>query len=81
MTKRYEFSGYLTKYVRRNNSVYGNPCYWGEFTDEEGNRLCGKTASNAACAYSFLNKKENPRKIKYHLTKKGNAIIDFIEIM
>lgn len=81
MAKKYEFTGYLTKYVRRNNSYYGNPCYWGEFTNEAGECLQGKTASNAACAYSFLNKKDNPRKVTYHLTKKGNTIIDFIEIL
>lgn len=81
MAKKYEFTGYLTKYVRHNNSSYGNPCYWGEFTSEEGACLRGKTASNAACAYAFLNKSGRPRKIIYHLTKKGNTIIDFIEIM
>lgn len=45
MIKKYEFSGYLTKYARLNNSIYGNPCYWGEFTSEEGACLRGKTLS------------------------------------
>lgn len=48
-----EFIGKLSYYERLVCSCYGNPRYYGVFTNESGEMLAGKTASNAACAYSF----------------------------
>lgn len=79
--KNYTFRGYLKDYKRLANSVYGNPCYYGYFEDADGFWLNGKTASNAACAYEFLNYQEAEREITYHVTKSGNAIIDYIKIL
>lgn len=79
--KRKEFIGKLTYYERLNASVYGNPRYYGVFTNESGETLAGKTATNAACAYSFLNYRNDPRKVMYHITRNGNIIFDFITIL
>ena len=79
--KKYEFIGKLTRYEHKNCSVYGNPRYYGVFEDKNGNWLEATTASDAACAYGFLNYPESMRKITYHITKKGNNIIDYIEII
>lgn len=79
--KKYTFVGKLTRYEHRNCSVYGNPRYYGVFEDENGNWIEATTASDAACAYGFLNYPESMRKITYHITKKGNNIIDRIEII
>ena len=46
-----------------------------------GETLVGKTATNAACAYSFLNYRNAPRKVTYHITRNGNIIFDFITIL
>lgn len=81
MAKKYEFFGYLTNYTRCQNSIYGNPRFYGEFTSDSGAVLAGKTASNAMCAYAFLNQKDKKRKVNYHYTRKGNVIIDTIEIL
>lgn len=81
MAKKYEFSGYLTNYERCNSSIYGNPRYWGEFTNKAGESISGKTRSDASCGYGFLNQKDKKRKVCYHYTKKGNVIIDTIEIL
>ncbi len=77
---KYTFVGKLVRYEYRNCSVYGNPRYYGVFENENG-ILKATTASNAACAYGFLNYPEAMRKITYHITKKGNNIIDYIEII
>lgn len=79
--KRYEFIGKLANYERKNNSVYGNPKYTALFVDDDLNILRATTANNAACAYGFLNYPEKMRKITYHITKNGNNIIDYIEII
>lgn len=78
--KRKIFVGKLVKYERRNNSVYGNPKYYGVFENENGEILEGVTATNASCAYSFLNSIDQIREIKYHITRTGNNIIDYITI-
>lgn len=52
--KRKEFTGKLSYYERLNNSCYGNPRYYGVFTNERGEMLVGKTAFNASCAYVFF---------------------------
>lgn len=79
--KRYEFVGKLIDYDHLNCSIYGNPRYQGTFEGENGIWLTGKTASNAACAYSFLNSPDKERKVFYHITRDGNVIFDRIEIM
>lgn len=79
--KRYEFIGHLDYYKRLNSSCYGNPAYYGEFINSAGETLKGRTASNAACAYGFLNQIEQPRKITYHITRTGNVIFDYVDIL
>ena len=79
--KRKEFIGKLSYYERLNCSCYGNPRYLGVFTSENGETLYGKTANNAACAYSFLNSQNRPRKVTYHITRNGNIIFDYIKIL
>lgn len=79
--KRKEFIGKLTYYNRLRCSCYGNPRFFGEFTSESGETLAGKTAVNAACAYSFLNYQNEPRKVTYHTTRNGNIIFDYITIL
>lgn len=79
--KRYEFVGKLEYYKHLNSSYYGNPAYYGEFTSDNGETLSGRTASNAACAYGFLNQIEQPRKITYHITRTGNVIFDYVDIL
>lgn len=79
--KRNEFTGKLTYCERLRCSCYGNPRYYGVFTNESGEMLAGKTAENAACAYSFLNYRNAPRKVTYHITRNGNIIFDFITIL
>lgn len=79
--KRKEFIGKLTYYERLNCSIYGNPRYFGVFTSESGEMLAGKTASNAACAYGFLNYQNAPRKVTYHITRNGNIIFDYITVL
>ena len=46
-----------------------------------GDCISGRTASNASCAYGFLNDKNRERKLIYHYTKKGSLIIDYITIL
>lgn len=79
--KRYEFVGTLEYYAHLNCSCYGNPAYYGEFVNHEGETLKGRTASNAACAYGFLNDRNKPRKVTYHITRTGNIIFDYIKIL
>ena len=79
--KRYEFIGRLDYYKRLNSSYCGNPAYYGEFINSDGETLKGRTASNAACAYGFLNQIEQPRKITYHITRTGNVIFDYVDIL
>ena len=74
------FTGKLMEYERKNNSYYGNPKYSGTFENEDGETLRATTASNASCAYMFLNYPEKTRTILYHVTKAGNNIIEYIEI-
>lgn len=77
--KKLQFIGTMTRYERKNNSYYGNPKYMGVFENENGDCLVGTTASDASCAYSFLNNQNTKKVITYHETKTGNVIIDYIE--
>lgn len=77
--KKYRFKGYLTDYKRLYNSTCGNPCYWLQFTNDTES-ICGRTATNASCAYGALNQIDNERIVEYHYTRTGNLIIDYIHI-
>ena len=77
--KKKTFTGKLISYERKNNSYYGNPKYYGVFEGTNGNILCATTATNASCAYSFLNYIQGVRTVTYHTTRTGNNIIDYIE--
>ena len=79
--KRLTFTGTIENYRRLPLSVNGNPAYWATFVNEEGETLTGRTASDAMCAYGFLNWQEKPRTVTYHITAKGNVIFDYIEIL
>ena len=74
------FTGKLINYERRNCSVYGNPRFYGEFENKDGEFFSGTTASDAQCGYGyiFLNNIDSERTIKYHVTRTGNTIIDYI---
>lgn len=76
--KRKFFVGKLVKYERRNNSYEGNPKFYGVFENEKGEKLEGVTATNANCAYAFLNNIDQVVEIEYHTTRNGNNIIDYI---
>lgn len=78
---RKTFIGNLVDYERLNCSVNGNPAFYGYFENENGEKLQGRTASDANCGYGFLNSRENKRKIEYHVTRNGNVIIDYITIL
>lgn len=79
--KRKDFIGKLSYYERLNRSCYGNPRYYGVFRNESGEKLAGKTALNASCAYGFLNDQNAPRKVTYHITRNGNIIFDYITVL
>lgn len=76
--KKLQFTGKLISYERKNNSINGNPKYFGVFENESGDVLKAITATDASCAYSFLNNQEENRTLEYHETKRGNYIIDYI---
>ena len=78
--KKMTFTGKLVNYERRNSSYYRNPKYCGYFENEKDS-FCGTTATDASCAYGFLNDMDKERIVTYHITKTGNAIIDYIKIM
>lgn len=79
-TGKQTFKGILIDYERRNNSINGNPKYFGVFKNENGEVLRATTGTDSSCAYSFLNNKEKSRVIEYHETRTGNLIIDYITI-
>ena len=76
--KKLQFTGKLVRYERKNNSINGNPKYFGVFENESGEILKATTATDASCAYGFLNNQHESRAIEYHETKIGNYIIDYI---
>lgn len=64
---------------RGNCSYYGNPSYWLWIEDEQGNLHRAKTASNASVAYSIGSHWcDTFKTLKYHYTKNGNMIIDYL---
>ena len=76
--KKLKFTGKLISYERLENSINGNPKYFGVFENENGDVLKAITASDASCAYMFLNNQNEIRTLEYHETKAGNYIIDYI---
>lgn len=72
------FSGQITSREWLKNSMYGNPCCKLTITNDEGETLVGRTATNAHCAY-IADEGLNAL-ITYHTTKTGNVIIDFINM-
>lgn len=79
--RKQTFKGILIGHERMNNSVNGNPKYYGVFENEHGDILRATTGTDVACAYSFLNKQDKSRVIEYHITRTGNVIIDYITIV
>lgn len=79
--KKFKFTGKLIYYKRLRNSVYGCPAFYGEIENEHGDVLKGRTATNSACAYGFLNYETCTREITYHVTKTGNVIFDRIKVL
>lgn len=79
--KKYKFVGKLDYYDRLNCSVNGNPAFYGEFVNAAGETLKGRTASDAQCAYGFLNWVDREREVTYHYTKTGNVIFDYIKVL
>lgn len=77
--KKQTFKGILIGYERRNNSINGNPKYYGIFESESGDILRATTGTDVACAYSFLNNQDKTRVIEYHETRTGNIVIDYIK--
>lgn len=72
------FSGQIVSKEWLKNSVYGNPRCKLIITNDKGETLVGNTATNAQCAY-IADEGLNAL-ITYHTTKKGNVIIDFINM-
>ena len=62
---------------RKGTSVNGNPSFYVNFTDEEGNNVYNAyTGSDCVCGYSIQNYREDDViEAEYHFTKKGNCII------
>lgn len=73
--------GKVIKLERLNNSVWGNPRYSVTIKDEADNYFYAKTASEASCAYSIGNNYGKKKLFHYHVTKAGNNIIDYIDLM
>lgn len=65
----------------RNCSINGNSSYWVTFRDTKTDSVyVGYTAPDAACAYGVRNYGKNDIVyIKWHQTKSGKIIIDYIE--
>ena len=77
--KTYKVNGRIIGTSYKSTSYYGNPKYRVSFEDEEGNYYRGETANNAACAYGINNGKyTKSATIKFHYTRKGNLIVDYI---
>lgn len=80
--KKLTYIGKLVHYERKNSSYYGNPKYYGYFeNDKTGETLAGTTATNAACAYGFLNSIDKLREVTYHITRTGNVLIDYVKVI
>lgn len=78
--KKQIFTGILTSYNRLNCSVNRNPAYFGSFSNIHGDSISGRTASDAACAYGFLNNQYSVKVVTYHKTRNGNTIIDRLQL-
>lgn len=67
----------VTKVEYRNTSFYGNPSQWVTFMVGNSSYI-GYTAVNAACGYSAEGFKNKLCDMTYHVTRRGNIIIDFM---
>lgn len=67
----------------RNTSTVGNPSYWVFFTDSKGKFQRGYTGSNSSSGYTIKNYRYcdsgSVIYMKYHFTKTGACVIDFIK--
>ena len=66
----------------RNTSTMGNPSYWVYFTDSKGKFQRGHTGSNSSTGYTIKNYRNICGIViymKYHFTRNGSCIIDFIK--
>lgn len=62
----------------KTTSIYGNPSYY-VFLSIDGRYTIAYTASDAVSGYSIRNNREGDTiYIKYHVTKKGSVIIDYL---
>jgi hypothetical protein len=70
----------LVWYQRKGLSCNGNPCYYADFETPDGEILSGQTARDAACGYGVSNYASGKRfaTVKWHQTRTGNIIFDFI---
>ena len=76
-TKRIKTIAKIKDVQLRNHSVYGNPSYYINFENEEGESIKGYTAANASCGYSCTNSDLREfAYLEYHITKGGKVIID-----
>lgn len=72
--------GTIVRLERLNNSVYGNPRYNVVIRDESGDYyFYAKTASDASCGYVIDEYLDKKKLFHYHVTRKGNNIIDCID--
>lgn len=64
---------------RAKSSYYGNPSFYIDAETEDGERLSGKTASNAAIGYELgAFAIGETRNFTCHFTPKGTLIFDFM---
>lgn len=67
----------ILKIERLKNSYVGNPNFWIEAQDDNGNFYKGKTKTNSSIGY-FLDWYSEGKKYNFdfHITKSGNLIFD-----
>lgn len=78
--KEININGCIVSTMYKSTSFYGNPKYFVTFKNNEtGEILRGETANNAACAYGINNScYKTSCNIAYHVTRKGNIIVDYL---
>ena len=69
----------LISYKALKNSLYGTPRYTASFRNDNYELLTGTTATYKKCGYTLLNFATVKADITYHVTAKGNIIIDEIK--
>lgn len=67
----------------KNCSTVGNPSYWISFVDSAEEFHRAYTASNSSAGYTANNYRYaeigSPIFLRWHFTKKGNAVVDMIK--